>query len=109
MEWLMARVINVSMPEELVEKVNRQAGLEDRPRSAIFREALRLYFEQKEGGMPPGHAAPPGSPQAVLAAFDTAPAVSSEDVDDLFRSIEEGKKPIRFDNPLKPIRRSKRR
>jgi hypothetical protein len=104
----MAKVINISMPDDLVEQVNRQAQIEDRPRSAIFREALRLYFAQKGGGKIVAHA-PPGSPQAVLAAFDTAPSVSREDVDELFRAIDDGKMPIGFDNPLKSTRGRKRR
>jgi len=41
-----------------------------------------------------------GSPQAVLAAVDAAPHVKPEDVEELMRGIEEGKRPVRFDNPL---------
>lgn len=47
----MARVVNVTMPEELVEAVNQQAKLEDRPRSSIFREALRIYLALKHREM----------------------------------------------------------
>ena len=43
----MAKVINITMPDELFEQVNQQAQREARPRSAIFREALQLYFAVK--------------------------------------------------------------
>ena len=46
-----------------------------------------------------------GSPQAILAAMDAAPHVAPEDVDELMRLIEEGKRPTRFDNPLTRRRR----
>jgi hypothetical protein len=46
-----------------------------------------------------------GSPQAILAAIDAAPHVAPEDVDELMRLIEEGKRPTRFDNPLTRRRR----
>jgi hypothetical protein len=36
----------------------------------------------------------PGSPQAVLQAMRGEPHVSSEDVDELLRMIEEGKLPV---------------
>ncbi len=45
-------------------------------------------------------AAAQGSPQAVLAAMDAPPHVQPEDVEELRRLIEEGKRPVRFDNPL---------
>lgn len=47
-----------------------------------------------------------GSPQAVLAAMDAPPHVKPEDVDELMRLIKEGKRPVRYDNPL--TRRRKR-
>lgn len=43
----MARVINITMPDELFEQVNQHAQRESRPRSAILREALQLYFAVK--------------------------------------------------------------
>ncbi len=39
---------------------------------------------------------PKGSPQALLAVFDTPPHCAPEDVDTLLRAIEEGKRPVRF-------------
>jgi len=45
-------------------------------------------------------AAAQGSPQAVLAAMDAPPHVQPEAVEELRRLIEEGKRPVRFDNPL---------
>lgn len=47
-----------------------------------------------------------GSPQALLAAMDAPPHVKPEDVDELMRLIKEGKRPVRYDNPL--TRRRKR-
>ena len=41
-----------------------------------------------------------GSPQAVLAIMDAPPQVKSENVKELVRLIEEGKRPVRFGNPL---------
>ncbi len=37
-----------------------------------------------------------GSPQALLAVFDTPPYCTPEDVDALLRAIEEGQQPVRF-------------
>jgi hypothetical protein len=45
-------------------------------------------------------AAAKGSPQAVVAAMDAAPHVKPEDVEELMRCIEEGKRPVHYDNPL---------
>lgn len=41
-----------------------------------------------------------GSPQALLAAMDAPPHCKPEDVDELMRLINEGKRPVRYDNPL---------
>jgi metal-responsive CopG/Arc/MetJ family transcriptional regulator len=43
----MAKVVNITMPEDLFEAIDRQAKLEDRPRSSIFREAARIYLALK--------------------------------------------------------------
>ena len=43
----MAKVLTISMPDELAEQVNQQAQREASPRSAIFREALQFYFAAK--------------------------------------------------------------
>jgi len=50
-------------------------------------------------------AAAQGSPQAVLVAMDAPPHVQPEDVEELRRLIEEGKRPVRFDNPLERKRK----
>ena len=47
-----------------------------------------------------------GSPQAVLAAMDAPPHLKPEDVDDLIRQIGQGKRPVRYENPL--IRKRKK-
>ena len=47
-----------------------------------------------------------GSPQAVLAVVDAPPHVNPEDVDELMRLIEKGKRQVRYENPL--IRKRKR-
>lgn len=49
--------------------------------------------------------APPGSPAAILAGMHALPHVSAEDAQELRRSIEEGKRPISYRNPMKPKRR----
>lgn len=41
-----------------------------------------------------------GSPQGVLAAMDAPPHVEPEDVDELVRLIEQGKRPVRYESPL---------
>lgn len=41
-----------------------------------------------------------GSPQALLAAMDAPPHCNHEDVDELMRLINEGKRPVRYNNPL---------
>lgn len=50
-----AKVVNVTMPEDLIEAVNQQAKLEDRPRSSVFREALRIYLALKQREMQRNH------------------------------------------------------
>ena len=47
-----------------------------------------------------------GSPLALLAAMDALPHVKPEDVEELRRLIQEGKRPVRFGNPL--VRKHKR-
>lgn len=46
-----------------------------------------------------------GSPQAILAAMDAPPHCKPEDVDELMRLIEKGKRPVRYGNPLTRRRR----
>ena len=41
-----------------------------------------------------------GSPQAVLEAMGQPPHVSEEDVAELVKELERGKRPIQFDSPL---------
>lgn len=41
-----------------------------------------------------------GSPQAVLAAMDAPPHIKPADVAELMRCIKEGKRPVRFNDPL---------
>ena len=41
-----------------------------------------------------------GSPQAVLAAMAQSPKVSDEDVAELLRGIERGRRPVQFGSPL---------
>ena len=43
---------------------------------------------------------PKGSPQAVLAAIDAPPHIKPADVNELMQLIEEGKRPVRHENPL---------
>ncbi|MBM4035222.1 MAG: hypothetical protein FJ291_26055 [Planctomycetes bacterium] len=49
-----------------------------------------------------------GSPEAVLKAVNSPPFVSHEDVAELMRLIEEGKRPVRFESDF-PARPRKRR
>ncbi len=41
-----------------------------------------------------------GSPEAILAAMDAPPHLKPQDVEELRRLIEGGKRPVRFVNPL---------
>ena len=41
-----------------------------------------------------------GSPQAILAAALAPPHLDAEDVNELMKLIEEGKRPVSFDSPL---------
>lgn len=43
----MSKIINISIPEELAQQVKQQANFEDRPRSAIFRDAVKFYLLRK--------------------------------------------------------------
>ena len=42
------KVITLSLPPEMVEKIERFMKKEGRTRSELFREALRRYFEEQE-------------------------------------------------------------
>ena len=49
------------------------------------------------------------SPQAILAALKASPPVNHEDVQELLRLIDEGKRPVRYENPFaKPRRRGRK-
>jgi hypothetical protein len=50
-----------------------------------------------------------GSREAVLAAVNSPPFVTHEDVAELLRLIEEGKRPVRFESAFTPQRRNRRR
>ncbi|MBM4035837.1 MAG: hypothetical protein FJ291_29205 [Planctomycetes bacterium] len=50
-----------------------------------------------------------GSREAVMAAVNAPPHLKPGDVAELMRLIEEGKRPVRFDNPLTRSRRNRRR
>lgn len=41
-----------------------------------------------------------GSPQAVMAAINSPPHIKPEDVDNLIQRIEEGKRPVHYENVL---------
>lgn len=43
-----SRVINISLPEELLREIERVAKRERRTRSEFFREAARRYIEAKQ-------------------------------------------------------------
>ena len=43
------RIINISMPQDLYELLNRAAVYEDRSKSSIIRQALKSYGVQKYG------------------------------------------------------------
>lgn len=51
-----AKVINISLPKELLEEVDRLAQQEKRSRSELFREAARRYLEAKVQAMSWGSA-----------------------------------------------------
>lgn len=48
-----------------------------------------------------------GTPPAILAALNASPPLEPGDAEELLRLIEEGKRPVRYDNPL--ARKRKRR
>ncbi len=50
-----------------------------------------------------------GSREAVMAAVNSPPFVSHEDVAELLRLIEEGKRPVRYEGPFDPHPRKRRR
>ncbi len=50
-----------------------------------------------------------GSPQAILSAAKASPQLQPGDVEELLRLIEEGKRPVRYDNPLTRDKRKKRK
>ena len=54
---------------------------------------------------PSGH--PKGSPQAILAIYDSPPHCAPEDVDALMEAIERGKRPIRFEGIFDQEQRNK--
>jgi len=71
----------------------------------------RTVILRKAGDLPEGAEVlvtpvgpPKGSPRTVLTAIDAPPQVKPEDVEELIRLIDEGKRPIRYDSPLTPKR-----
>jgi hypothetical protein len=50
-----------------------------------------------------------GSPQAILAAAKASPRLKPGDVEELLQLIEEGKRPVRSDNPLTRHKRKGKR
>ncbi|MCL0039224.1 ribbon-helix-helix protein, CopG family [Dehalococcoidia bacterium] len=42
-----SKVVNISLPRELLEEVDRLARREKRSRSGLFREAVSRYIEEK--------------------------------------------------------------
>ena len=45
-----SKVINISLPEELLQEVDQLAQVEKRTRSELFREAVRRYLQQTSFG-----------------------------------------------------------
>ena len=45
--------------------------------------------------------APPGSPQAVLAAMKAEPHLKLKDVDEFEQLIAEGKRPVSYESPFR--------
>lgn len=54
--------------------------------------------QDTEPAAPSDH--PRGSRQAILAAFDTTPHCTEEDVDALLEAIEGGRRAVRFEGPF---------
>ena len=46
--------VMVSFPEEFLSEIDRLARLENRSRSELLREAVRVYVEQRHGKRRPG-------------------------------------------------------
>jgi hypothetical protein len=72
--------------------------------AVVLEEAADLPDGAEVLGMPIEE--PRGSPGTVLAAIDAPPHIDPEDVDELMRFIEEGKRPVHYDNPLTRKRKS---
>lgn len=45
---MQTQTFNISLPEELVKKVDKQAKKEYRSRSELIRESLRMYLQRME-------------------------------------------------------------
>ncbi|OGF57319.1 MAG: hypothetical protein A2Z21_02185 [Candidatus Fraserbacteria bacterium RBG_16_55_9] len=45
-----SKIINISLPEGLLQEVDRLAQLEKRSRSELFREAVRRYLQEASFG-----------------------------------------------------------
>ena len=68
-------------------------------RTVVLKESTDLPEGSKVLVTPMEHAK--GSRQAVLAAIESPPHVNPRDVDEMTRLIEKGKRPVRYENPLK--------
>jgi hypothetical protein len=66
--------------------------------TVVLEEAADLPDGAEVLVMPIG--APRGSSKAVLAAIDAPPHIKAEDVDEPIQLIEEGKRPVHYDNPM---------
>jgi len=72
-----SRIINMTVPEELIKEVDEVAKVEGRTRSELFREAVRRYVQEQRFARK--DAAPLLSRLAVLAV--KGPNLSASDLD----------------------------
>ena len=80
----MSTRVMVSFPEEFLERIDRIAQEENRSRSELLREAMRLYMERRNERLQPGSI--PSIVQAVRVQDELArvsPGYNEDSVEDI--------------------------
>lgn len=68
---------------------------------------VEVVVKERPARKPVSISYPKGSPQAILAALDVPPLCAPEDVDAMLQTIDQGKRPIRFEGIFDRGRRKK--
>lgn len=76
-----SRIINMTVPENLLRQIDRVAAAEGRTRSELFREAARRYIEERRRPRPRRNSS--GLLSRLAASAEKGPNISAADIDRL--------------------------